>query len=54
MNRKRWKQPKIIGKRSDDRLGFNRHSGYGNWHNRFSLLFVFAEKGSQLPQVVGI
>ena len=23
MNRKRWKQPKITGKRSNDRLGFN-------------------------------
>ncbi len=23
MNKKRWKQPKIIGKRYNDRLGFN-------------------------------
>ncbi|OFQ11721.1 hypothetical protein HMPREF2955_14495 [Prevotella sp. HMSC073D09] len=25
MNRKRWKQPKIIGKRSNDRLGLTIH-----------------------------
>ena len=49
MNRKRWKQPKIIGKRSNDRLGFNAVST--NWKPLVNarLLLHFHERLFPLP-----